>query len=517
MKRVSAWAGFLKFQHSVKMPTVGLLMIAFYDIAGITSPPAIGATTPCADRPTIDLSAGPVGQERQLDTNPKTANAWQWSLLRQPHGSRAALSAVNARDPKFTPDLPGTYVFQLHVTNSAGAFAARTLTFPAVSPVAILESARGETTGSFHFAVAGEAGQVVVVETSTNLTQWSRTETNAIGTDPARFTDAAAHESEVKFYRACAQFYRPFANYVALGAPEGVAVDHLGNIYLSFGDQVTKVDLAGKRSVFARFSGAGSVGMAVDTQGNLYVARGEGPGRGVDRIGPDGRATHVPGTEKMAMANALTRDSDGNLYATESFSYEPPLVFYPGVSGRFGRGAIWRVPKDGEAELWVRDDLLTGTGEWKVSARPWGANGIGYFKGSIYVANTERGLVLRVPVLSGGGPGTIETFAQVPDPDPRYAAQYGLAGPDGLALDSEGNVYVPVANRFAVVRFRPSHESEVIASMTDNLSVPMSVCFGTTLGERTSLFVTNGDAPLSGFPAAGLVKIETGITGLPLR
>ncbi len=497
---------------------LGRVTITSILLACFASTGAVGAI--CADRPTIDLSAGPVGQERQLDTIPRTATAWEWTLLQQPSGSTTVVSALNVRNPKFTPDLPGTYVFQLKATNSVGAFATRTLSFPAVGPVLIQGGTGGEPSKPFSFTLQGETGQVVVVETSTNLSQWTRLETNAIGSSPLALADSVAQNSACKFYRARSQFYAPFTNYLALGSPEGVAVDHLGNVYLGFMGlyQVWKIDPAGKRTVFASFTGAPPVGLAVDALGNLYVARAEGTGKGVDRIGPDRRAVHVPGTENMAMANSVTLDSEGNLYATESFSYVPPLVYYPGVSGSYGKGAVWRVPQDGQAQLWVRDDLLTGTGLWRVSGRPWGANGIGYYQGAVYVANTERGLVLRIPVLPGGGPGAIETFAQVPDPDPSQAAQFGLAGPDGLALDADGNVYVPVANRCAVVRIRPNQGGwDLLATTADNLSVPLSVCFGTTLGERTCLYVSSGTAPISGLPSPGLVKIETGSLGLPVR
>jgi hypothetical protein len=84
------------------------------------------------------------------------AKAWQWGLLRQPNGSTATVSAVNVRNPKFIPDLPGRYVLQVKVTNSTGAFAARTLTFPAVGPVMIRESASGGSGNLFSFVIEGE-------------------------------------------------------------------------------------------------------------------------------------------------------------------------------------------------------------------------------------------------------------------------------------------------------------------------------------------------------------------------
>ena len=74
----------------------------------------------------------------------------------------------------------------------------------------------------------------------------------------------------------------------------------------------------------------------------------------VFHVGRDGIPVPLPGTENIVWANALAFDQRGNLYITEAYSGSPPLYN--------GKGGIWRVPPGGEAELWLRDDLLTGIG-----------------------------------------------------------------------------------------------------------------------------------------------------------
>lgn len=66
-----------------------------------------------ADVAVIDEATGPVGQARQLDTAPQAATTWLWEQSRVPAGSTATLSSTSIRNPGFTPDVEGIYVFRL--------------------------------------------------------------------------------------------------------------------------------------------------------------------------------------------------------------------------------------------------------------------------------------------------------------------------------------------------------------------------------------------------------------------
>jgi hypothetical protein len=168
----------------------------------------IGTTNTCPDVPTIDLAVGPVGQLRQLDTSPQTAVAWQWSLIRDPAASSAALSAANVRNPTFTPDVADLYVFRLEATNAAGALCIRTLAFTAVPvppDILLTDGSFGVRSNHFGFNLRAAAGQVVVVETSTDLVNWTALATNAVGASPFYFSDPAPPNSPCRFYRAWVQ------------------------------------------------------------------------------------------------------------------------------------------------------------------------------------------------------------------------------------------------------------------------------------------------------------------------
>lgn len=52
-----------------------------------------------------------------MNTTTQTATSWQWTLIRQPATSAAALSSTSIRNPVFTPDVPDLYIFQLVASN----------------------------------------------------------------------------------------------------------------------------------------------------------------------------------------------------------------------------------------------------------------------------------------------------------------------------------------------------------------------------------------------------------------
>lgn len=311
--------------------------------------------------------------------------------------------------------------------------------------------------------------------------------------------------------------------------PEGVAVDKVGHVYLSIAasesDQIWKFSPDGSPSLLADFGSpaGGNCGLAVDPEGNVYMARKQPALPGVFRVDKNGSITLVPGTEKMVFPNALAFDKRGALYVTETFSLAP--------DGSFGQGGIWRVPKRGSAELWLRHDLLTGLAPY-IFPFPVGANGIAFHQNALYVINSDKALVVRIPVLPDGSPGEPEVWKQVEDVPESifYGNPYIPLLLDGLALDVLGNVYIAVVSRSAVVRINAADRSQETLAFYPRLPLtlpqapvdaPRSLAFGTGKGERCSLFLTNGGEsgrflPILPWPGPSLVKIEVGIPGQPL-
>lgn len=74
-------------------------------------------------------------------------------------------------------------------------------------------------------------------------------------------------------------------------------------------------------------------------------------------------------------------------------------------------GALWRIPPDGSAELWLQHALLEGTDETP-GYPPLGANGVAYWQDSLFVANLEKGHMIRIPILAQGQAGEPELVAR---------------------------------------------------------------------------------------------------------
>lgn len=92
------------------------------------------ATLTLSDAATVDQASGPVNVVRQLDTDPRTAVTWQWSIIRRPAASTAGFSSVAARNPTFTPDVPDLFRFQLAAADGAGRRSLTTVDLGAFIP-----------------------------------------------------------------------------------------------------------------------------------------------------------------------------------------------------------------------------------------------------------------------------------------------------------------------------------------------------------------------------------------------
>jgi sugar lactone lactonase YvrE len=277
--------------------------------------------------------------------------------------------------------------------------------------------------------------------------------------------------------------------------PEGIVVDKVGNIYFSFDPlgEVWKISPGGTPKLFKAFGDAGALGMAVDVPGKVYVARAtfNPDTHGVWRIDQDAAAERLAGSENIVYPNSLAFDKLGNLYVTDTIL-----------------GAVWRIPPNGTAELWLQHVVLEGLNLPEIPIPfPLGANGIAYRKGDLYVANTEKAHVVRIPVLGDGSPGEPQIVAEGSDLFPL----------DGIALDVHGNIYTLVIAQSTLVRIDPETGSiTTLASAAEGLDFPASLAFGTGKGDRQSVFFTNFAIGPPGGAGPAILKIDVDIPGQPL-
>jgi sugar lactone lactonase YvrE len=285
-------------------------------------------------------------------------------------------------------------------------------------------------------------------------------------------------------------------------SPEGIAIDKQQTIYVSFpftGEvRAIAKDLTSRTfATLPAGPGFGPLGMAVDGSGTLYVAVAtfDPATHGVYRVDRQGKYERLVGSSAINFPNDVTLDPRGNIYVSDT-----------------SLGGVWRIERGGGApSLWFQSDLLEGDNSGPL-ADPLGANGIEYRHNALYVANTELGRIVRIPILPDGSAGTPEVFAESP----------ALRFADGMAFDVHGNLYVAVNAQNTIVRVSATgSELSTIATVADGLDSPAAVAFGTGAGERQTLFLVNfsiselfGQPPGSG---PSLQSLDAGVVGAPTR
>jgi sugar lactone lactonase YvrE len=244
------------------------------------------------------------------------------------------------------------------------------------------------------------------------------------------------------------------------------------------GTQTTLVDLG--------LGGFGPLGLAVDAQGNVFVAAAsfDPATQGVYRVTRDGTATRLSGTGAIAFPNGLAFDQRGNLYVADA------------------TGAVWRIPRGGDAEVWSDDPLLVGDGSAGAGV-PIGANGITYRTNEIVVGNTELATLISIPILPDGSAGEATVIAQDP----------AIFGIDGLTVDARGTIYAAVIGQSTIVRFGED-SIETVADADDGIVGASSIAFGQGPRDHKSLYGVNFGA-FSPVPAPSLFRLPVGVPGAP--
>lgn len=311
--------------------------------------------------------------------------------------------------------------------------------------------------------------------------------------------------------------------------PEGITFDRDGNLFfgnrfLAFRDGSAGFDSELRKitpdsasdTVIATFAFAplpdknGLLGLVADGDGNVWAAVHGGTDHGVWRVSGNGkRKERIDGSEQMDFPNALTFDAEGNLYVTDSGPVLAPVG-----------GAIWRLSKSRTPvfEKWSDDEALA-----PLPFDPFpgfhlpGANGIAFFPpNSLYVANTEKGQLFRIPILADGSSGAAEAVTSF----------FGVPTADGIAVDGHGNIHIVLPTHAVLgggtppmVQVNPT--TGVISRTTspeyDGLfDIPLSLAFDTLPGERTTLYTTNGDLPGVPVPVGQgprLLRANVGVKG----
>lgn len=224
----------------------------------------------------------------------------------------------------------------------------------------------------------------------------------------------------------------------------------------------------GAATVF-RMPSANANGLALDPAGKVLAA--EHGSRSITRA-----ATPIAAMFEGARLNSpndVIAATDGTIYFTD-----PPYGIQPAQQELTFNG-VFRIATDG---------TLTAEQRGPLSARP---NGVGLSPDgtTLYVADTADGNLYRFPIGAGGALGT------------RAVAAATSGSPDGLAVDSGGNVFVATGTGVEV--FAPSRTRWGVIAVPQQ---PANCAFGDA--DHRTLYITARTA---------LYRVRLAHPGLPRR
>jgi sugar lactone lactonase YvrE len=297
-----------------------------------------------------------------------------------------------------------------------------------------------------------------------------------------------------------------------LSRPESVIAEKDGTLWASDNrGGVTRIDADGTQTRLGDIGGDPN-GLAMDTEGNLYIANiGDGKVYKMYRDGSHEVILDEITGHPLGAANFVFIDSQDRLWISVSTR---ELPWFPAAASPRPDGYIILIDDDGPRL--VADGILF-TNEIRLDAN----------EEYLYIAETMARRIVRCRVLDNGevserevvGPGDLGYGAYV----------------DGFTFDAQGNIWVTtiVRNGLGIITpdgdyhvvFEDVNQSaldEAVAKIEDNALTPedMFACVGPTLQFPASVTFGGPDLKtvyLGSLAMPHLVAFESPVPGLPMR
>lgn len=272
--------------------------------------------------------------------------------------------------------------------------------------------------------------------------------------------------------------------------------------------------------------------LAIDPSGTIFVTSYES-GK-IYRLSPDGKQTEFASVNGNVTGIA---ERDGNLLVAATIERLPTIIqidsagsietlvvlpdamFLNGITHLMGdslrdgkaerylvadsyKGAIWEIDaKAKSARIWLQHPLLKRS---DVNNPFPAVNGLKIYQNALFASNTQRQLLMRIPLMDGGAPGEPEVFL----------SNVNL---DDFAFDADGNLYGTTHIYNTVIRISPAKEITTIATAAEGVTGSTALAFGQN-DDSTNIYVTtNGGMSLplpTGVAPAKVVRLAVGIPGL---
>ena len=259
--------------------------------------------------------------------------------------------------------------------------------------------------------------------------------------------------------------------------PEGVAVDGEGNIWCGGeGGEIYRIQRDGSDIKLVASTGGFTLGLAFDGSGNLYTCdlKHAAVFRLNSATGHLGSFAEGSEDRKIRIPNfPVVDETRGCLYVSDSYDMEQPG---PGV---------WRFDlNSGEGDLWYEQPMTFANG---MALSP--------DEDFLYVAETFAQRVVRIPIRDDGSADEAQVFIQ------------GIERlPDGLAFDTEGNLYVSCYEPSRIYRVSPDREIYLLVDDPE----------AHTLCHPTNCAFRGGELFTSNLGRWHITRVDVGLEGLQL-
>jgi putative intracellular protease/amidase/sugar lactone lactonase YvrE len=268
---------------------------------------------------------------------------------------------------------------------------------------------------------------------------------------------------------------------------ENIAIDAQDTIFVTSYEEgkIYRITSSHKRSEFASIDGT-MAGLVVDRAGNLLVAAIDRKMPKILRFDASGRVETLVTLPDAIFLNGMTHLEGSRYLVADSY-----------------QGAIWEVDAIAKtAQIWIHDRLLARSD----TSHPFPAvNGIKRYQNALFASNTQRQLLIRIPLSDGSFPGEPEVFL----------TNVNL---DDFAFDVYGNLYGTTHIYNSVIQISPDKQITTIAKAEQGMSGSTALAFGHSERNRTNLYVTtNGGMSLplpTGVETAKVVRLSVGMAGL---
>lgn len=260
--------------------------------------------------------------------------------------------------------------------------------------------------------------------------------------------------------------------------PEGPLYQGDSLYYAEMGGDRVQVVEHGAPRVFFTQRGCGPTALAPYGEGFLVLCH---LGRRVVEISRDGRA--VRSWEQDHEGHTLRDPNDAFADGHGGVYFSDP--------GTFSR----------QTTPHGRVMYLSPGGVLSAVAGPlWYPNGVfvDRARGQLYVSEHMAGRVLRFDIREGGGLGPAQTFADVMRMlrRERYETPYAEAGPDGLEMDAQGNLWVAIYGEGRILKLSP--QSRLLGMLELPARYSTNIAFAPDGGAATTGAFNNLRAPFPG-------------------